>query len=81
MDRQAVNSSNIASIGYDQKDRKLLVEFYSGKIYEYDDVDHEVFLAFMDADSKGRFFTANIRNSYHFRVSMDEPDTEMIDVP
>lgn len=36
-----VISSNVASMGYDEETRKLLVKFLSGVMYEYSDVPPE----------------------------------------
>ena len=38
MDRIQVRSSNIRSIGYDQKTQTLEVEFLKGGVYQYFDV-------------------------------------------
>ena len=35
MDRQSVRSSNISSIGYDENNRILEIEFRHGGIYQY----------------------------------------------
>lgn len=64
MKRKRVVSSAIAAIGYDATSRTLEVEFVSGRIYQYREVEATVFRAFMSADSKGSFFMENIRNDY-----------------
>jgi hypothetical protein len=64
--RKAVESSNLTSIGYDARLKILEVEFHSGGVYRYREVPKEVFAAFMAADSKGRYFTAHVRNEYRF---------------
>ena len=64
--RLPVESSNLAGIGYDARQKILEVEFHSGSIYRYMDVPEEVFAGIMAADSKGRYFTARIRNQYRF---------------
>lgn len=66
MHRQPVDSTSIASIGYDSTERKLEVEFKQGAVYLYLDVPPDVFDAFVSADSKGVFFNATIKNSYDF---------------
>ncbi len=38
MDRQAVSSSNVASVGYDPDSQILEVEFLGGKVYHYHNV-------------------------------------------
>ena len=64
--RKLVESSNLTSIGYDARLRILEVEFHSGGIYRYREVPKETFTAFMAAESKGRYFTAHVRNEYRF---------------
>jgi hypothetical protein len=55
-------SSAIRSVGYH---RGLLeVEVESGDVYRYFDVPRDVFLELMQAESKGAFFNARIRDSY-----------------
>jgi hypothetical protein len=51
MKRTAVDSSMIDSVGYDEKKQILEVEFNHGGIYEYYDVEKEVFDDLMNADS------------------------------
>lgn len=66
MDRLPVNSSNIASIGYDPSSQTLEVEFLSGAIYEYYGVPDYVYESFLNAGSKGGFFHQNVRNVYSY---------------
>lgn len=66
MERQAVSSSNLASVGYDAKNEILEVEFNHGGIYKYFDVSKEVYQELMDASSHGQYFSANIRNDYEY---------------
>lgn len=64
--RLPVTSSNIASAGYDPLSKCMVIEFNSGAIYAYHDVPKAVYDEFSDADSKGKFFGANIRNTYRY---------------
>lgn len=65
MDRQAVSSSNLASIGYDPNSETLEVEFAkTGKVYEYYNVPQFIYERLMEASSHGVFFNAEIRNVY-----------------
>ena len=64
---QLVDSSNIAAIGYDEEKKELYIEFKSnGVTYKYEKVPEEVYRAFMDAPSQGKFFHANIKGIYEF---------------
>jgi hypothetical protein len=66
MRRKPVSSSMIASVGYLARSRMLEIEFVSGSIYRYLDVDKEVYDDFMEAPSKGTFFNAHIKDEYSF---------------
>jgi hypothetical protein len=66
MRRKPVESSSLASVGYDAATRILEVEFRKGRIYRYHDVDGEIFARLMTAESKGRFMNAHIRTAYRF---------------
>lgn len=71
--RTAVTSSQIASIGHDPTTNQLDIEFKNlGKpkpgqpakvnsVYRYQNFSAEQFAAFMAAESKGKFFGANIK--------------------
>jgi lysyl-tRNA synthetase class 2 len=62
-----VESAAIRAIDYDPPQRRLLVTFASGELYEYDDVPRRVHRAFVEAESKGRFFQSEIRGRYDYR--------------
>jgi len=64
MKRQAVKSSNIKSIGFDTNLSALEIEFHTGSIYRYSGVPVLVYQRLMSAPSKGRFFTAHIKDQY-----------------
>ena len=66
MQRYSVTSSNIASIGYDQKSETLEVEFLSGTIYQYFNVPENLYDRLMAEGSKGRFLNAYIKNAYPY---------------
>ncbi|CAN7163032.1 KTSC domain-containing protein [Phenylobacterium sp. LjRoot219] len=61
-----VESSAIYAIGYDTRRRRLHVTFVSGQRYAYVGVPGEVHRAFLEADSKGRFFQLEIRDRYRY---------------
>jgi lysyl-tRNA synthetase class 2 len=61
-----VESAAISEIDYDAGRAKLLVRFVSGERYVYVGVPGEVHRSFLDAESKGRFFQAEIRGQYPF---------------
>ena len=70
-----VESSNLASIAYDEDEQMLYVRFlpkenpntgyyYPGTTYEYYDVEPEIYEAFLQAGSKGEFLWEYIRDRY-----------------
>jgi hypothetical protein len=61
-----VESSAIRDIGYDDRHGKLLVRFSDGDLYVYVGVPGEVHRSFVEAESKGRYFSEAIRNRYPF---------------
>lgn len=64
MDRIAVESSNLAAIGYDPEARVLEVEFKKGGVYQYAEVPTEEYEALMSAESKGKYLAAYIKPRY-----------------
>ena len=61
-----VESTAIEAIDYDADGRQLQVTFVSGERYAYGGVPGEVHRAFVEADSKGRFFQQKIRGRYAY---------------
>lgn len=66
MERTSVSSRNISAIGYDPDSQILEVEFLNGSVYEYSSVPCSEYDGLMNADSKGKYFSANIRKIYAF---------------
>ena len=69
MDRLPVESSNLASVGYDDNSETLEVEFLKGgAVYQYFNVPRVAYDRLMDAhalgSTHGKYFSANIRNAY-----------------
>jgi hypothetical protein len=67
MNREAVSSSNVVSIGYDEPSSVLQVEFKGGLVYEYFDVPASVHCDLMGAGSHGSFLNSHIRGRYRFQ--------------
>lgn len=67
MKRQSVESSNLASVGYDAENEILEIEFNHGGVYQYFDVPNDEYEALMNADSHGKYFVANIRDDYEYQ--------------
>lgn len=66
MEREPVESSTIASVGYDPDSETLEIEFKSGSVYQYYSVPPGEHAALRNADTIGGYFSANIRNSYTY---------------
>jgi len=66
MKRQTVESSNLASIGYDAANEILEIAFNHGGVYQYFGVPKNVYEELMNADSHGRYFVHNIKDDYEF---------------
>ena len=66
-----VESTAIHEINYDAEREKLMIRFASGERYVYVGVPGEVCRSFEDAESKGRFFQAEIRDRYPFNRLKD----------
>lgn len=67
MDLFPVDSTMLASVGYDSKARLLVVLYNSGKAYEYLDVPQEVYQNLIKAESIGHFMHDHILNQYDYR--------------
>ena len=68
MRRNPVDSSSLASAGYDGEREVLEVEFRNGGVYDYLGVPAKVYRAFMEAESKGRYLNAEIKPCFAYRT-------------
>lgn len=64
MKRRPLDSSVLASAGYDARIAVLELEFRSGEVYRYFAVPPSVHEGLLAAPSAGRFFTQRIRDRY-----------------
>ena len=62
--RQPVNSSDIASIGYDAASQTLEIEFHATGVYRYFSVPTEVFETIRTTPSPGKYFLQNIKGKF-----------------
>jgi hypothetical protein len=62
--RDRVSSNVIASIGYSKRRHILEVEFVNGAVYRYLEVAPSVYRELMNAQSKARYYIANIKGNY-----------------
>lgn len=72
MQRQKVESSNIVSIGYNEQEKVMDVEFAGSAVYRYKEVAKSTFDDLMSSESKGRFIRSIITtHKYHKFTPMD----------
>ncbi len=64
MERVEIVSSVVQSAGHS---RVLEIQFESGRVYQYFDVPESVYEELMQAESKGKYFNAHIRNQYPYQ--------------
>lgn len=65
--RKPVLSSNLRSVGYDEQNATLEIEFKSTSVYQYFHVPFQIYAALISAPSHGSYFAAHIKNSYQYR--------------
>jgi hypothetical protein len=67
---RSVESTIIRAIGYSPESHRLIVELRPpGETYIYDGVNASVYDAFLNSESKGRFFNEHVRSVYpHVRA-------------
>ena len=63
----AVESTTLATVGYDENLKRLQLEFCSRAVYLYFGVPAAVYEALLSAPSKGRYFNGIIRGRCPYR--------------
>ena len=64
MEREPVESSNVAAIGYDEADQTLEIEYRNGGVYQYLDVPAVMHKDLMRSRSIGGFLHSTIRPNF-----------------
>lgn len=76
-----VDSTTFATVGYDDHQELLQLEFCSGAVYHYFGVPAAVPAELLCAPSKGRYFSQAIRGHFPFRlvptIHSDVPDGQI----
>jgi len=67
MERKRLNSSKIRSVGYDERQQVLEIEFGTGEILQYLRVSHETHRRLMAAPNAAAYFEDNIAEDYTSR--------------
>jgi len=71
MKRHQVQSSTIASFGYDADRSILEIEFKNARIYRYFVVPAEVIARLRASESKGQFYLHEVRDKYPYQEVTD----------
>ena len=66
--RLPIDSSGIKSIGYAEDRQILAVEFHSGSVIHYDNVTLDTFEALGAAESRGKFYSREIKGKFSGRA-------------
>ncbi len=67
MIRTPVVSSNVASVGYDEKSSTLEVQFRDSSIYQYFEVPPHIYTGLLGARSVGGFLNDQVKGVYRYR--------------
>ena len=67
MERIIVKSSNLKSVGYDEKKEILEIEFHKGGIYQYFNVPKHIYETLMDASSLGKYHYRFIKYRFQYK--------------
>jgi hypothetical protein len=73
--RQPVQSSNLKSVGHDPRSNQLEVEFHSGKVFRYSDVNVDEYAAMLGAQSIGSHFSQLIKPTKAAQAVFTDPLT------
>jgi hypothetical protein len=66
-DMYPVSSSNVAELGYDQKNQTVYVKFINGTLYTYSNVPENEYKALYNAPSIGSYLNRNFKNVYPYQ--------------
>lgn len=77
--RQKVESSQIESVGYDEKNKTLEVEFKNGgAVYQYYSVDSATYEEMLAAESKGKFLGQKIKGNFAY-MKIDKKEVQNVE--
>lgn len=79
MERTAVESNSLRSVGYDAESTELEVEFHSGRVYRFEGVPESLHDWLMRSPGKGGFFNRMIRDRFPFRDVTEGPVQDLAD--
>ncbi|HEX7453800.1 MAG TPA: KTSC domain-containing protein [Polyangiaceae bacterium] len=61
MERTAVESKSVASVGYDSERFELEVEFHNGRVYRYEQVPIAAYRLLLQAPSVGEYINKVVK--------------------
>ena len=61
-----VESSNVHSVGYNEKTNEMFVQFLTKSVYKYKEVPKVVYDALFEADSVGCYLNKKIKPNFAF---------------
>lgn len=64
--RTPIDSTSLATVGYDPSRGILEVEFHGGRVYRYFGVPRRRYEELLHAESAGRFLNTEIKGTYPF---------------
>lgn len=67
LDWRPVESKLLAAAAYVAPRRILYLRFHSGEVYRYFTFPADQYQAFVEAESKGRYFLSHIRNRFPYQ--------------
>lgn len=71
MERTPIESTELRSVGYDETNYRMVIEFQDGRVFEYLGVPRDEYRGLMEADSPGQYFRRNVRGVYPHSRSDD----------
>lgn len=66
MDWLKLDSKMLASVAYDPDKQILYLRFRTGEVYRYFEFSAEDYQNFLNAESRGKYFLANIRDQFRY---------------
>ena len=65
MERLAVKSRILRSVGYDESTKTMEIEFTSGLVYQYSAVPQKVYADLMRSGEIGKYYSEKVRPRFH----------------
>ncbi len=66
MDWLKLDSKMLGSVAYDPDKQTLYLRFRAGEVYRYFEFSAENYQNFLNAESRGKYFLANIRDQFRY---------------